>query len=148
MPDSSGNKTSKNLPIGIKPNGTPYTVFIIDDSMMAREILKRILLSIQFKIIDDADNGEIALNKITTSKMMPDFIFIDMEMPHLNGIETIKQIKPILPESKIIMVTSHSEKEMVTELMKLGVHGYVKKPYDRDTVVRKIASIIGRPMQD
>ncbi len=140
--------SSKNLPIGIKPNGTPYTVFIIDDSMMAREILKRILLSMQFKIIDDADNGQIAISKITASKITPDFIFIDMEMPHLNGIETIKQIKPILPKSKIIMVTSHSEKEMVTELMKVGVHGYVKKPFDRDTVVKKLGSIMGRPIQD
>jgi len=115
--------------------------------MMAREILKRLLLSMPFKIIDNANNGEIAISKITTSKTTPDFIFIDMEMPHMNGIETIKQIKPILPGSTIIMVTSHSEKELVTELMKVGVHGYVKKPYVRDTVIKKLASITGRTVQ-
>ncbi|HOT45797.1 MAG TPA: response regulator [Spirochaetota bacterium] len=136
------------FPIGHKPNGTPYTVFLIDDSLTAREILKRILLSLQFKIIDEADNGEIAINKITASKMAPDFIFIDMEMPLMDGIETIKRIKPILQSSRIIMVTAHGEKEMVTELLKLGVNGYIKKPYDRDTVVKRVAGIVGRPFQE
>ncbi|OHD64723.1 MAG: hypothetical protein A2176_10445 [Spirochaetes bacterium RBG_13_51_14] len=132
----------------MKPNGVPYTVLIIDDSNMAREILKRILLSMQFRILDEANNGEIALNKIQVSKIRPDFIFIDMEMPLMDGVETIKQIKPILPNSIIIMVTSHSEKDMVMELVNLGVKGYVKKPYDRDTVVKKVASILGRPIQE
>jgi two-component system chemotaxis response regulator CheY len=137
-----------NLPIGHKPNGIPYSVFLIDDSLTAREILKRILLSLQFKIIDEADNGELAVNKITSSKAAPDFVFIDMEMPHMDGIETIKRIKPILQSTRIIMVTAHAEKEMVTELLKLGVNGYIKKPYDRDTVVKRIAAILGRPVQD
>ncbi|HPV43561.1 MAG TPA: response regulator [Spirochaetota bacterium] len=148
MPDTTDSKKLHKLPIGIKLNGIPYTALLVDDSLTAREILKRILLSVQFKIIDEANNGELAVNKITASKIAPDFIFIDMEMPLMDGIETIKKIKPLLPETKIIMVTSHSEKDMVTELLKLGVHGYVKKPYDRDTVIKKIASILGRPMQD
>ena len=131
----------------MKPNGVPYTVLIIDDSYMAREILKRILLSLQFKILDEANNGEIALNKIKSSKSKPDFIFIDMEMPLMDGVETIKRIKPILPNSIIVMVTSHSEKDMVMELVNLGVRGYVKKPFDRDTVLKKLASILGRPIE-
>lgn len=135
-------------PLGLKQAGTPYSVFIIDDSLTAREILKRILLSMQFKVIDVANNGEIALTKITTTKMKPDFIFIDMEMPIMDGVETIKKIKPILPDARIIMVTSHSEKEMVTELVKLGVRGYIKKPFDRDMVVKKLASVLGRPIED
>jgi two-component system, chemotaxis family, chemotaxis protein CheY len=148
MTVSSNHQAHKNLPIGVKANGIPYTVFVIDDSMMAREILKRMLLSMQFKIIDEAENGELAINKISVLKMTPDLIFIDMEMPHMDGIETIRKVKPILPGAKIIMVTSHSEKEMVTELLKLGVQGFIKKPYDRDVIFKKIASILGRPVQD
>lgn len=144
----SSNTHYKNLPIGIKPNGTAYTVFIIDDSMMAREIMKRMLLSMQFKVIDEADNGEMALNKISALKITPDLVFIDMEMPHMDGIATIKKIKPMLPNARIIMVTSHSEKEMVTELLNLGVQGYIKKPYDRDIVFKRMASILGRQIQD
>jgi YesN/AraC family two-component response regulator len=136
------------MSIGIKPNGLPYTVFLIDDSNTAREILKRVLLSLKFKIIDEANNGEIALIKLQGSKTKPDFIFIDMEMPHMDGMETIKRLKPLLPDSNIIMVTSHGEKDMVIDLLKLGIKGYIKKPYDRDTVMKKMASIMGRPLAD
>jgi two-component system chemotaxis response regulator CheY len=143
---STSDKTNiyKNLSVGFKSNGVPHTVLIIEDSLMAREMLRRILLSMQFKIIDEADNGEVALSKIKKSGLSPDFIFIDMEMPVMNGLETIKQIKPILPDSIIIMVTSHGEKELVTELATLGVQGYIKKPYDRDTILIKLAAILGR----
>jgi|SRR3990172_1145772 two-component system chemotaxis response regulator CheY len=147
MSESSNNNQS-NIPLGIKSNGLPYTVFLIDDSNTARVILKRILLSLKFKILDEANNGEFALNKLQGSQTKPDFIFIDMEMPLMDGMETIKRLKPSLPDSKIIMVTSHGEKDMVMELAKLGVKGYIKKPYDRDTVIKKMASILGRPIPD
>jgi len=148
MAKSSNNSNIKNSPIGIKPNSLPYTVFLIDDSITAREILKRILLSLKFKILDEADNGEIAIIKLQGSKTKPDFIFIDMEMPLMDGKETIKRLKPSLPDSKFIMVTAHGEKDMVVELLNLGVHGYIKKPYDRETIVKKMASIMGRPIAD
>jgi two-component system response regulator DegU len=148
MPQLSNSSITNDLPVGMKKIGQFYTVILIDDSNTAREILKRILLSLQFKILFEAVNGEIAINKIKALKTMPDFIFIDMEMPLMNGIETIKQIKPLVPETKIIMVTGHGEKEMVMELISLGVIGYIKKPYDRDTVVKQMASILGRPLPE
>jgi two-component system chemotaxis response regulator CheY len=148
MTKSPNLGNTKYLPIGIKPNGSPYTVFLIDDSNTAREILKRTLLSLKFKVIDEANNGEIALKRLEQSKTEPDFIFIDMEMPLMDGMETIKRLKPFLPDSKIIMVTSHGERDMVIDLLKLGVQGFIKKPYDRDTVMKKMASILGRPVED
>jgi len=134
----------KKLAVGFKSNGIPHTVMIIEDSPMAMEMLRRILLSMQFKIISEAENGEVALKRIKTANLRPDFIFIDMEMPVMNGLEAIKQIKPLLPNTIIIMVTSHGEKELVTELAALGVQGYIKKPYDRDTILIKLAAILGR----
>jgi len=148
MKKSTNESTMKNFAMGIKPNGLPYTVFLIDDSTTAREILKRILLSLKFKILDEANNGEIALTKLQGSKIKPDLIFIDMEMPLMDGIETIQRIKPFIPDPKIIMVTSHGERDMVMELLKLGVKGYIKKPFDRDTILKKMASILGRPIED
>jgi len=132
----------KETPLGLKPNGLSYTVLLIDDSRTAREILKQMLLSLQFKVIDEAENGEIAMHKIQTSKLQPDFLFIDMEMPLMNGVKTIKNLKPLLSETRIIMVTSRSDRELVSELISLGVNGFIKKPYDRDTVISKLTSLI------
>jgi YesN/AraC family two-component response regulator len=145
MNDTSNEKRgSGDKPIGIRPNGTPYSVFIIDDSLTAREFLKRILLSIQCDIIGEAVNGEIAVSILTSLTHKPDFIFIDMEMSQMDGIETIKHIKPILKESRIIMVTSHAERDMVEKLVKLRVDGYIKKPFGRDMVLKKMALLTGR----
>jgi len=111
----------RNLPVGFKSNGIPHTVLIVEDSPMAMEMLKRILLSMQFKILSEANNGEVALKRIKIANLKPDFIFIDMEMPVMNGLETIKQIKPILPDSIIIMVTSHGEKELKSHRYSAGL---------------------------
>ena len=132
----------KEPPLGVKSNGISYTVLLIDDSRTAREILKQMLLSLHFKVLDEAENGEIAMHKIQTSKIQPDFLFIDMEMPLMNGIETIKNLKPILSNTRILMVTSRSDRELVMELINLGVNSFIKKPYDRDTVIDKLTSLI------
>ncbi len=129
-------------PIGYKPYGLQYTVMIIDDSKTARAVLKQMLLSMQFKIIEEAEHGEIAIHKIKTQRLRPDFIFIDMEMPMMNGVDTIRLIKPLVPDAKIVMVTAHSNKDLVMELINLGGCGFIKKPYDRDTIVKKLTSII------
>ena len=133
---------TKESPLGIKATGMSYTVLLIDDSRTAREILKQMLLSLHFKILDEAENGEIAVRKIQTLKIKPDFLFIDMEMPLMDGKETIRHLKPLLPDTQIIMVTSHSDKELIMELIRMGVKGFIKKPYDRDTVLKKLISII------
>jgi len=51
----------KEPPLGLKSNGMSYTVLLIDDSRTAREILKQMLLSLHFKVLDEAENGEIAM---------------------------------------------------------------------------------------
>ncbi len=141
-------KNNNTRPIGLKAGGTPYTVFIIDDSLTAREVLKRTLSSLQCKIIGEATNGELAVTMLKSLTRKPDFIFIDMEMPQMNGIETIKQIRPFLPESMILMVTSHAERDMVEELIKINVSGYIKKPFDRETILKKIAILTGRNIDE
>jgi two-component system chemotaxis response regulator CheY len=132
----------KEAPIGLKPSGMSYTAMIIDDSKTAREILKQALLSVQFKIFDEAINGEVALTKLRASEIKPDFVFVDYEMAIMDGMETVKQIRPLLADARIIMVTSHSEKEMVMKMIDMGVCGYIRKPYERDTVIKTLTGIL------
>jgi DNA-binding NarL/FixJ family response regulator len=146
MPPDEPRKTVRRFdPIGLKAGGVSRTAMIIDDSKTAREMLKRVLMSLHFKIIDESENGEVALMKIRSSALRPDFIFVDQEMAVMDGIETVKRLKPLLFETKIIMVTSHSEKDMVMRMINMGIAGYVRKPYDRDTVLKALTAIIRGP---
>ncbi|MBP7737827.1 MAG: response regulator [Spirochaetes bacterium] len=147
MVPEDGSNIYKEPPIGVRKDGSSYTVLVVDDSRTIREMLKQILMSVKFKILDEADNGEVAVIKIKNQNMKPDFIFIDMDMPVMNGIETVKKLRPILPDTRIIMVTSHGEKETVMEIIQSGVNEYIKKPFDRDTVIAKVRGVLKAPLK-
>lgn len=128
----------KKLPLGRRKDGLSYTAVIIDDSVLSRAVLKQILLSLEFNVIYEVDNGGAAVLKLEGPGNRPDYLFIDLEMPVMDGVEVLKKVRPILEHTKIFMVTSVSDKEKVDALIKLGINGYIKKPYDRDTVVRQL----------
>lgn len=132
----------KKRPLGKRKDGLSYTAVVVDDSLLARQALKQILLSVEFNVIDEIDNGGLAVEKLSTPNFQPEFLFIDYEMPILSGIEVLKQVRPLLANTKIIMVTTHSDKGKVDELIKLGINGYIKKPYDRDTIIQMLQKLV------
>ncbi len=135
-------------PLGISPALRRYSAYLIDDSSTVRAMLKQILLSEKFVLAGEAENGEIAVNVLSAMKEKPDYIFCDIDMPHLNGIETVKQLRPIMSSSDIIMCTSHGEKEIVVALLKMGVKGYIQKPFDRTKVLERLNDIVANNPKD
>jgi len=134
-----------NQPLGlIGLSNEKYRIMIIDDSKTIRIALKQILLSEQFDLIIEAENGVDAIEKLKKSDYKPDVIFSDVDMPEKNGIETVKEIKTFMSDAKIIMATSHKDEGTVKELLSLGISGYIVKPFDRQSVLEKIAKVIGR----
>jgi two-component system, chemotaxis family, chemotaxis protein CheY len=131
----------KKKALGLRSDGSAYRAIIVDDSPMTRQILRQILLSVDFTIIEEISNGSLALQILKNQSLRVDYLFVDVEMPVMDGIQLVKEIRPDLPKCKIIMVTSHSDREKVEDIIKLGVDGYIKKPFDRDTVLAKITQI-------
>lgn len=133
----------KKAPPGIGPGGTPYRVIVVDDSRTARQMLKQILMSVKFDVIDEFDNGGAAVEKLKNRDPRVDFLFVDYEMPVMDGLEVVKQLRGRLEKCRIIMVTSIGEREKIQQLIQLGINGYIKKPYDRDTVIKKLTELCG-----
>ncbi|OHD18037.1 MAG: hypothetical protein A2086_15895 [Spirochaetes bacterium GWD1_27_9] len=121
-----------------------YKVMIIEDSKTVRLMLKQILLSEKFNLIIEAENGIDAIQKLQNAPEKPDIIFSDVDMPGMNGIEAVAEIKKIDPKIKIVMATSHKDEDTVKKLLNLGISGYIVKPFDRQQVLEKIAKIVGR----
>ena len=117
---------------------------IIEDSKTVRLMLKQILLSEKFNLIIEAENGIDAIQKLQNAPEKPDIIFSDVDMPGMNGIEAVAEIKKIDPKIKIVMATSHKDEDTVKKLLNLGISGYIVKPFDRQQVLEKIAKIVGR----
>lgn len=144
MPGSDQENIYRKPPIGMGPGGKPYRAMVVDDSKTARTMLRQILLSVNFDAGLDAENGELATILVEKHGKMPDFCFVDLEMPVMNGIETVQKLRPLLPQCVFIMVTSHSEKEHVMKALEQGCAGYIVKPFNRDTVLLQIEKIMGK----
>ncbi|PCG20898.1 response regulator [Brachyspira sp. G79] len=132
-------------PLGINTKtGKSYKVMVIDDSSTIRIAEKKILLSEQFEVTMESDGAMDALNKLRDAVEKPDIIMIDFEMPQMNGIDLLKRIRALNIDSKIIVVTSYSNKGVLMEFLKLKVDGYVVKPIQRQTVIEHLAKVLGR----
>ncbi len=119
--------------------------FIVDDSLESRMLLGKILTKAFDAQIIEAVHGKDALKKLSTEK--PDIIFLDYEMPVMNGKETLKAIRSIreyrnLP---VVIVTSHSEMVLVRELLSYKVSAYLVKPLSADYVAKRISIIFPKP---
>ncbi|MCK5237058.1 MAG: response regulator transcription factor [Deltaproteobacteria bacterium] len=116
-------------------------IFIVDDHPLMREGIKNILIkNSTYTVIGEAENGEEALNGI--NKLRPDIVFMDIGMPNMNGLEAAKRITKEFPETKIIMLSMHSEQHHVMDALKAGAMGYVLKGSDSSEVLESVEKIM------
>ena len=101
-------------------------IFIVDDDAPLRLLLKTLLEDRDY-CVRDFDDGESFLQNLDET---PSLVLLDVMMPGLNGIETLKQIKALYPEIPVIMLTSVDKVETAVEVIKLGAYDYLLKPVD------------------
>lgn len=119
------------------------TIILADDHKIVREGLKNLLSSEwDIEIIGEAENGREALNLVNEKK--PDIIIMDIGMPELNGIEAAKKIKAESPETKIIALSMHSDKQFVTGMLRSGASGYLLKDCAVDELVDAIRTVMDK----
>lgn len=116
------------------------TVMIVDDHKMIREGLKKILeFDGEVQVIEEADNGQECLKKLKTAK--PDIILLDINMPVMNGIETLQTLKKKRKKYKVLMLTVHNEVEYLLKAVDIGIDGYILKDSDSSELLRAINCI-------
>ena len=112
-------------------------IMIADDHELIREGIARILeLEDNIEIVFKAKSGLEAIDSL--KKYKPDIILLDINMPELNGIETLKKIKSSSHKTKVIMLTVYDDVEYISQSVSLGADGYVLKDSDSETLVKTI----------
>jgi len=113
-------------------------VLVVDDSFSMRKILKGILKQVGIKNIQDADNGKNALKVL--EKYKPNIIFLDWNMPIMDGSEFLTKIKTNenLKDIPVLMVTSNADKRSVIEAINAGAADYITKPFTEKTIQEKL----------
>lgn len=114
-------------------------VLIVDDNDMTRETLRVILRSEGYSVVGEAMDGDHAVDM--AEKLKPDLILLDVLMPKVSGIEALRNIRLVLPHVKVLMVTSNKDQETVAEAVKIGISGYIVKPFNAKKVLDVVAVI-------
>lgn len=115
-------------------------VMIADDHAMVRQGLKTILeLEEDICVIAQASNGEEAVTMARREK--PDIILMDINMPVLNGLQAIKQLKEEDINYKIIVLTLHQDREYLFKTLQLGCEGYVLKDAESSVLIEAIRNV-------
>lgn len=112
-------------------------VLIVDDSLIIRKKISKILENLGHEVVFDATNGQEAIDAYKNYK--PDLVTMDITMPDMDGITAVKHIIKDDKEAKIIMVTSHGQEDMVIKSIQSGAVGYILKPITEE----KMAQVIG-----
>ncbi|MFA5863110.1 MAG: response regulator [Phycisphaerae bacterium] len=117
-------------------------IMLVDDSRTIRNIEKNVLAQLGYTDICEAGDGVEAL-KLTASQI-PDLFLVDWNMPNMDGLTLIKNIRAQNIQVPIIMVTTEAEKSRVIEALKAGVNNYVVKPFTAETLSDKIHQTLAK----
>ena len=116
-------------------------ILVVDDFSTMRRIIRDLLRDLGFHNAEEADDGSTALPLLKSGTF--DFLITDWNMPIMEGIELVKQVRadPNLREMPILMVTAEARREQIVAASQAGVNDYIVKPFTAQTLAAKIAKI-------
>lgn len=120
-----------------------YSALVIDDDIWMQRILSKTLQSYGFNKVYLASNGYEGIN--LAIEHLPEIIILDILMPDLSGHQTLKLLKSIKRTKTIpvLVVSALSDTENLGRAVKLGVNGFITKPFTRTTIFEKLVGIFG-----
>ena len=107
-------------------------ILIVDDEENIRIILENVFADAGYRV-ETAKDGLQALEKM--KRFRPEIVLLDKNMPRMDGLETLRQIKLRHPATVVVMFTAHGDVATAVEAMKQGAYDYIEKPFDNDEML-------------
>ena len=122
---------------------TPIRLFIVDDHHLMLEGLASLIDSIEgLELIGKFSSGRELLDSLLVTVRLPDVCLIDIEMPGIDGIETVRTIREKFGDIKIMALTMHDEQHFVNRMIVAGANGYVLKNVKRQAFIDSINRVM------
>ena len=115
-------------------------ILLVDDEAHIRVFVSLILKSLGSPKIIEAANGQEAIAAFQAEK--PDVVLLDVNMPHLDGIQTLRKLKEIDPDCTVIMLTSLANRETVEKALELGAVNYIRKDTPKEEIAKSLADTL------
>ncbi|TCV87412.1 response regulator transcription factor [Sulfurirhabdus autotrophica] len=116
-----------------------YRILIADDDGITRHLLRLLLKQYDHEVVGEADDGETTLTHC--ARLLPDVVFLDINMPNIDGIEVLKKIRQNHPQITVVMVSVSSTPDHVHTAMSLGAHEFIVKPFNSASVINTLNNI-------
>lgn len=122
--------------------GSPRaTAIIADDSAAMRLLLSTILGQSGILVRETVSDGKLAV--AAAARQKPDLICLDMDMPIMNGLDALVQIRQTDPHAKVLMITGRMNRETIQLAGQRGASGYILKPFDPARVTEAVGKLLG-----
>lgn len=115
-------------------------VLLADDHTLVVEGFRTLLADSDFEVVGTVDDGRALLD--TAQRLRPEVIVLDISMPGMNGLEAARRLRTLLPETKLIFLTMHTERAYVAEALRLGASGFLSKRSTRKELPLAIHEVL------
>jgi two-component system, chemotaxis family, chemotaxis protein CheY len=132
---------------GVTVDFSPLRFLIVDDNAFMRRLVRSLLAGFGGRHIVEAEDGASGFAAVGQSK--PDIVFVDWEMPNLDGLELTRRIRNQPPDNNpflpVIMITGHAEKKRVLVARDAGVTEFIVKPITAKALYSRVLSVVAKP---
>ncbi len=116
------------------------TILIVEDTKFMRLMLRDIFERNGYEVIGEAVNGKEGVEKY--EELLPDLTTLDISMPEMDGIETLRAIMKIDPAAKVVMVSAMGYKDKIMDAVKSGAKDFIIKPFEEKKVLSVVQNIL------
>jgi two-component system nitrate/nitrite response regulator NarL len=114
-------------------------ILIADDHSLFRDGITSLLKASGFEVVGEARDGEQAVRE--TLKLKPDIVLMDLNMPVMNGLQALRQIRASLPNTKVVMLTISDSHEDLVSAIENGAYGYLLKSLDSQSFIASLRGL-------
>jgi two-component system, chemotaxis family, chemotaxis protein CheY len=129
-------------PDGLRPDGSPYRILIVDDSIFIAKQLGQILTSEGYEVLAAAQDGEAGVEKYKESYPNIDLVTMDITMPKMDGLMALEAIINFDKNAKVVMISALGKEDLVKKALILGAKSYIVKPLDRKKVLERVLKAV------
>ncbi|HVU32313.1 MAG TPA: response regulator transcription factor [Opitutaceae bacterium] len=116
------------------------SILIVDDEPHIRKFVALIVRTLGITAVTEAADGEDAIARFAADH--PDVVLLDVNMPRIDGLETLRRIKEVDPDAVVIMLTSLANRASVDRALDLGAANYIRKDTPKEEIIRSLAETI------